>query len=203
MDGEVTVGMYAACVTAGVCSAGEVDAGGLCTWDGGDEDLPLNCVSWLGLDAFCSWVGGDLPTEAQWEHAFRGDHDGVTAGYWIYPWGASPDPSCALVVMNEGGVGCGTGSVQPPRSRAMTSFSLYDMAGNVAEWVYDRYGETFETCAGPCVNPTGPDAGDTRVVRGGAFDDIFGGSFRTAKRDAEAPATRSAAIGGRCVRGTW
>jgi formylglycine-generating enzyme required for sulfatase activity len=82
-----------------------------------------------------------------------------------------------------------------------TAFGLVDMAGNAAEWTADFYGETFAACGSePCLNPKGPIEGDARVIRGGAFDDLFASSFRSAKRDKEDPWATSPAVGGRCVK---
>jgi hypothetical protein len=83
---EVTVGQYRTCVKAGVCSKPDTSSKyckGYGNWDkSGRENHPINCVDWKQARTFAQWVGGDLPTEAQWEYAAR------SAGKdWKYPWG--------------------------------------------------------------------------------------------------------------------
>jgi formylglycine-generating enzyme required for sulfatase activity len=103
--------------------------------------------------------------------------------------------------MNEDGPGCGTDAPLAVGSRDASVSGLFDLSGNVAEWTGDYYGETFEPCdPAPCENPTGPLDGAERVVRGGAFDDMFASAFRNAKRTKTPPETMSPAIGGRCVK---
>ena len=84
MKTEVTVAQYQACVDAGECT--EPDTGGYeghCNWGrSGRENYPINCVDWLQARAFSKWVGGDLPSEAQWEYAARSQGQNI-----IYPWG--------------------------------------------------------------------------------------------------------------------
>ncbi len=201
MASEVTVENYDACVAAGACDPLLIDTGDECNRNANRPSHPINCIEWEGLRQFCDFIDSEIPTEAQWERAYRGDHDGNLEPYWIYPWGSSPAPSCDRVVMNDGGPGCGTAGTLPRGSLPAGLFDLYDMAGNVAEWTRDSYAESFAGCGdGPCVNPEGPELGDERVVRGGSFNDMFSSAFRTAKRDKAAPDSRSAAIGGRCVK---
>ncbi len=201
MDSEVTVEMYTTCVAGGGCNHNHVNTTELCNYGlPGRSDHPINCIDWQGLEQFCKFLGGDLPTESQWERAYRGNHDGVLDTYWVFPWGNAPAPTCDRVVMYDGDLGCGQGYTQEVRTLGATSFDLYNMGGNVAEWVHDYYSETFEECGGdPCVDPTGPETGDRRVVRGGSLSDLYESAFRTAKRDKKAPSTRSPEIGGRCV----
>ena len=198
MTTEITVSMYEACVAEGGCDGSAPRIGGACTYALGD-DLPINCISREALSELCAHMGAALPTEAQFERAMRGDHDGVTDASWSYPWGNTPAPSCDIVVMNEGGPGCGGGLPLPVGSRASNPYDLYDLAGNVAEWTRDLYAEQ-PGCASPCVDPVGPDEGDEAVVRGGAFDDLFATRFASSTRDSAAPDTQAPNIGGRCVK---
>ncbi|MBW2277356.1 MAG: SUMF1/EgtB/PvdO family nonheme iron enzyme, partial [Deltaproteobacteria bacterium] len=202
MDTEVTVAMYNLCVADSACNSSNVAMGGQCNYDvGGKEDHPINCISWAGLQEFCIYVGGDIATEAQWERAYRGDHDGVIESYWIYPWGTSPSPSCTHVVMDDGGPGCGLGGTDEVKTKPVTELNLYNMGGNVAEWVLDWYGDELGGCVSyPCADPDGPDTGAERVTRGGAWNDIFNSAFRTARRDSRDPTSPIASVGGRCTR---
>ncbi|MSR75134.1 MAG: formylglycine-generating enzyme family protein [Planctomycetes bacterium] len=149
----------------------------------GKEDFPVVQVSWDDAVAFCNWVGGRLPTEAEWEWAARG---GLSAAR--YPWGdeevLSPKPH-ANVWQGEfpvtdsgsdGFKGCA-----PVRSFAANGYGLHDMAGNVWEWCSDWYrGNSYALLSQSGVrvsNPTGPeDFNDPaeptipkRVMRGGSF----------------------------------
>jgi len=202
MDTEITVGMYNQCVSDGDCLVSHVGTGSECNFGKiGYDEHPLNCLDWEGLQEFCTYVGGAIPSEAQWERAVRGDNDGVTATYWVYPWGNAPAPSCANVVMNDGGPGCGLGHTDEVGTKPASSFSLFNMGGNVSEWVGDWYSEALGACGiGDCTDPTGPENGTERVVRGGNWNDLYASAFRTAKRDKSLPGTKSAGTGGRCMR---
>jgi len=198
---EVTVEMYEDCVADGGCDPSHVSAGASCNYGVvGRESHPINCVDWAGLSEFCAWTGGDLPTEAQWERAMRGDHDGDASAYWIYPWGNAPEPACDRAVMNDGDPGCGLGHTDAVGTKPATGLGLDNMACNVSEWTRDLYGADLGGCAAyPCTDPIGPTVGDERVVRGGNWNDFYASAFRTAARDSRDPATGSPAVGGRCV----
>jgi formylglycine-generating enzyme required for sulfatase activity len=123
----------------------------------GRADHPVIEVSWNGSHAYCQWVGGRLPTEAEWEYAARGPEN------YIYPWG-NGDPTCNLSQLG----GCGDTSV-PVGSLSDEGASWIgarDMAGNVWEWVADWYGKYPSEAQ---TNPTGPNAGERKVARGGSF----------------------------------
>jgi formylglycine-generating enzyme required for sulfatase activity len=146
-------------------------------------------------------VGGHVATEAQWERAYRGDHDDVIESYWIYPWGNSPTPSCTHLVMDDGGPGCGLGGTDEVKTKPVTTFDLYNMGGNVAEWAFDWYGTELGGCSAyPCSDPDGPDTGVDKILRGGAWNDFFNSAFRTARRDSRDPTSPIASVGGRCTR---
>lgn len=88
----------------------------------GFENHPITCVNWSGSNAFASWIGGRLPTEAEWETASKGRADN------IFPWGhKNPDSSLA----NYGEI---VGSTTPVGKYAPNDYDLYDMAGNAFEW---------------------------------------------------------------------
>jgi len=204
---EVTAGDYAACVTAGECTA--ANTGDTCTYQvAGKEDHPINCVDWYQAQTYCQWLGGDLPTEAQWEYAARGS-DGRT-----YPWGnaltsnrvnywGSGDPydSTSSPFTQNGGpttpVGYYNGSLKGTYQTAdgRSPFGLHDMAGNVSEWVADWYG-TYPPVAQ--VDPTGPVSGSGRVLRGGGWhsSDSY---VRSALRNSCNPDDRGADRGFRCA----
>ncbi len=125
--------------------------------------LPMYKVTWYGAKAFCEASGSRLPTEAEWEYAARGT-DGR-----IYPWGNVWDPLSARtsipVTTEVGPVGINS------YPSGLSPFGLFDMAGNVAEWVSDWYDPTFYGVANATLyNPIGPVAGTDKVIRGGSWD---------------------------------
>ncbi|MCW5807589.1 MAG: SUMF1/EgtB/PvdO family nonheme iron enzyme [Deltaproteobacteria bacterium] len=132
------------------------------------DNLPAHGITHDGARAYCRSLGLDLPTEAQWERAARG-----TAGN-RFPWG-NDLPTCNRVVFGLGGA-C-PGKPRPaPVDRAepgdVTPEGVQDLAGNVAEWVRDRFVEQYPpcgTCVDPVVEPTS-DASEPRVLRGGMYD---------------------------------
>ncbi len=119
-------------------------------------DHPVSDVSWHGADSYCRWAGAQLPTEAQWEYAARGEQGN------IYPWG-NDVPTCELAQFGEcSGTTTSVGSLPDGASWC----DALDMAGNAWEWAADWYGDYDSEAQ---TNPTGPADGSTKVVRGGAF----------------------------------
>jgi serine/threonine-protein kinase len=133
------------------------------TADSGYEDHPAVEVSWYGAAAYAAWVGGRLPTEAEWEKAARGGQDGM-----LYPWG-NEAPTCTLGAENGAQFFDCDGRTVEVGSFASNGYGLHDMAGNVWEWVADWYDENYYSIS-PDGNPPGPSSGNYRVVRGGSFD---------------------------------
>ncbi len=205
---EVTVADYKACVGKGDCKPafretwwpqGKLEQAAwdhdkqvhtaLCN-DGHPDRLnhPINCVTWAQSQLYCEAKGGRLPTEAEWEYAARGS-DGR-----VFPWGdQQPDPERANAcdkrcqawrdeaelpdngMMFDADDGyAGTAPVGSyPKGRSQTG--LEDLVGNVFEWTSDRY---YAYAAEFQHNPTGPNEGEDRVIRGGAFN-----SFRASFAD--------------------
>lgn len=180
----VTNAQYRACVEAGACASPFDDA--FFATPAYDEQ-PVLYVTWDNAQQYAAWMGGSLPTEAQWEYAARGP-DG-----WPYPWGDDA-PSCDWAVFD----GCSTGvaPVGPDQRPGGASWvGALDLSGNVWEWVADWYGPYPST---DLDNPTGPAAGDTRVIRGGAFDSLPD-AMRAAVRGSLTPDTTSGHLGFRIV----
>jgi formylglycine-generating enzyme required for sulfatase activity len=160
---EVTNASYKTCVAAGVCQASR--ARDLAGWLAYSElpifdDYPA-AVDWEEAKTFCEWREAQLPTEAQWEKAARGTN-GRT-----YPWGEGAD--CSKANFHDQNVVCAGNPVQVGSFEDGKSvYGLYDMAGNILEWVADWYSETYYQ-ESPAVNPSGPDFGTLRVLRGGGY----------------------------------
>ena len=159
--------------------------------DWSKPDHPIVRVTWAEAKAYCEWAGGRLPTEAEWEYAARGGKDGLK-----YPWGNEIAPKNANYSGSE------WKGTSPVRSYPANAWGLYDMTGNVWEWVADWYGESYYGTlpSGKAVDdPRGPQSGTVRVLRGGSFGD--GTRFlRAALRLRFVPDFRGSLIGFRCVR---
>ena len=127
------------------------------------DEHPVVNVYWDDAMAYAEWLGGTLPTEAQWEFAARG-RDGRK-----YPWG-NEDATCARANYFE----CGGAAVAVKSyETGATPEGVYDLAGNVWEWCLDWYAPYESTAQ---TDPTGPPESSTsppgRVSRGGSFDDV-------------------------------
>ncbi len=168
----VTNKQYQACVDAGICAATCVDSAKL-----RGDDQPAVGVAWNEADLFSEWVGGRLPTEAEWEYAAR------SAGTGKYPWGHKA-ATCERAVLDEGGRGCGRDATWPvcAKPKGNTRQGLCDMAGNAWEWTQDWYQSAYDDAPSDA-RAWGTPLSKTRVLRGGAWDfDAVGvaSPFRTA-----------------------
>jgi formylglycine-generating enzyme required for sulfatase activity len=149
---EVSEDQAAQCVAAGVCT-------GLFALRG--SQLPTHYASWEEARIYCAWVEARLPTEAEWEKAARGT-DGRT-----YPWGNS-EPNNDIA--NYTVVHTTANRVNEPVGTRLGGASPYGalhMAGNVWEWVADWFDATYYARS-PYRNPTGPESGSEKVLRGGS-----------------------------------
>ena len=194
---EVTVEAYGRCVAASACTrAGQY---GDCNHGYPERgQFPANCVTFFQAQAYCAWIGGRLPTEAEWEKAARGS-DGR-----IWPWGNDFEDTPGHWRAN-----CGEGlahdlwlrdgfELDAPVGKypqGASPYGLLDMAGNVAEWVADWYGEYDPTAT---KDPTGPATGKVKVVRGGSYMSPRK-LVRASARDWHSPDQWLAHVGFRCV----
>ena len=199
---EVTVAAYRACADAGWCEPDNVDgeqwldhafdASRFCNYPQPERGShPMNCVNWWQAEQFCAWIGGRLPTEAEWERA-------ATAGSRMYPWGDQP-ATCTYAAMNNGVDGCGAAMTAPvcERPPGRTPDGICDLAGNVWEWVSDWYG-AGHYAENVADDPQGPAFGSARVRRGGSFRDQPG-DLRGTNRWYLGSVYRSAQTGFRCA----
>ncbi|MBX3275200.1 MAG: SUMF1/EgtB/PvdO family nonheme iron enzyme [Sandaracinaceae bacterium] len=199
---EVTNEAYRACMEAGACPRHARYRAFL------GARQPVVGVSWPGAVAFCAWAGKRLPTDAEFERAARGP-DGTR-----YPWGDDADEPCAhAVVRTRAGAGCGTDVTADVGSRPPGHFGVHDLAGNVHEWVQDRYAPCLRGCARECgdacfgADPRGP-CGDAAECPGHPLRSIRGGSWYwplerargAARRGAHPANTAGHRFGMRCAR---
>jgi len=141
---EVSVRQYRRCYLAGACTAPALVEGS--TWgDPARLDHPVNAVDLPQAEVFCTWAGGRVPSEAEWEYAARSGGLDLT-----FPWG-NELLSCGLANYDDwadGGPtpGCGLGWTAPVCSRSPQGDSLYglcDLLGNVWEWVADSFHDSY------------------------------------------------------------
>jgi formylglycine-generating enzyme required for sulfatase activity len=189
---EVTNAQYEKCVSAGVCTEPTSSR----YVDPRYGNYPVVTVTWFQAAEYCAWVGGRLPTEAEWEKAARGP--AATGGRRIWPWGNNTPGSTLANFNNNEGNTVAVGSY--PRGASL--YGALDMAGNAWEWVADYYAEDYyqtASAAGLNADPTGPDKGFWRITRGGGY--ISAAQYiRLAIRADTAPDRRAGYIGFRCVR---
>lgn len=182
MQAEVTNAQYKRCIEAKVCIGTDTNLWNDSTY----AQHPVVSITWEQAQKYANWVGGRLPTEAEWEHACRG-----TEGR-IYPWGnEAPDADLLNYVGSKKKDTTPVGSYPPGAN------GLYDMAGNVQEWTADWY-DYYYNAPAPEHNPKGPNSGISKVVRGGSFasDDY---DVRCSARFTIGPSTQSFPIGFRVV----
>lgn len=153
-------------------------------------DLPAMGMSWTDADAYCKWAGKRLPTEAEWEKAARGETKRK------YAWGDQFETGRANLNGNEDGFQY----LAPPGAfeSGRSPYGLYDMTGNVAEWVADTYDEHYYRKT-PYQNPPGPEGGDHKVIRGGSWRETPPNARLTKRFQARIWRT-DATIGIRCAK---
>jgi formylglycine-generating enzyme required for sulfatase activity len=183
---KVTNSQYAFCVSVGECTPPDlednVDYGDLL-----NANHPVVGVNHPQSAAYCEFVHGRLPTEAEWEKTARGPEGN------IYPWGDA-NPSCDLLNASNC-VRKTTSVVDYPQGQSY--YEALDMAGNAYEWVADWYSRTYYG-ASPVDDPLGPELGQRRSVRSNGF---ISPSYESesARRFSARPEDHRSDLGFRCV----
>lgn len=189
----VTVEQYRECVLGGRCT--EPSTGEGCSWNTRRPRHPVTCVTWDQAAQYAAVMGARLPSESEWEYAAR------SAGKpQKYPWG-DKEPTCERAVMDDGrGHGCGAGWPSPVCSKpaGRTAQGLCDMAGNVWQWVQDKYWVSYENAPTDGGAFEGKDL--SRVMRGGSFRVKDSAHLRAYYRTRAAPASRAGNLGFRIAR---
>ena len=156
-------------------------------------DQPVVSVSWYEATTYCKWLSGTsgqryrLPTEAEWERASRGDREGQ-----LHPWGNDPPESLPDYQFRwrTGPERVGLYSCGP--------FGIYNLCDNVHEWCSDWFGKGYYSVSSE-TNPAGPETGERKVSRGGAWRHHVKVS-RCAARSSIPPEFKYADYGFRVVR---
>jgi formylglycine-generating enzyme required for sulfatase activity len=195
---EVTAQRFEWCVRLGPCREDQIRSGGYFNYKrAGREVYPANGVTWEGARTYCEWIGGRLPTEAEYEYVAR---QGVESTRYI--WGDA-EPGCAHAVMGGGPNGkCGVSGTEAigfwPANGPDYINQTVNLVGNVWEWLADWYDPEYYARS-PRLMPRGPETGLARVQRGGGWTDDDPAVFRGTFRASMAPEVQLEDVGFRCA----
>jgi formylglycine-generating enzyme required for sulfatase activity len=156
---------------------------------------PVETVTWNTIQGFLTQTGMRLPTEAEWEYAYRAGTTTAFHGFTGYLSGTNDDSLLGNIAWFDGN---SNGQTRPVGGKLGNGYGLHDMSGNVWEWVNDWYGSSYYSSS-PQNNPLGPTTGTYRVVRGGAWN-YYSSSCRASDRPYDTPSYTDAAFGFRAAR---
>ena len=202
---EVTNAMYAICVNDGKCEPPRANTSYTQNASNGSfyygnplfDSYPVIFVSWVDARNYCKWADRRLPTEAEWEKAATWDAGKEIKR--IYPWGNKIDCTYANYYGKGNDLCVGDTSAVGSYPDGVSFYGILDMAGNVWEWVADRYDPEYYGVTSEYSNPTGPRSGDYIVIRGGSFLTGRATGVRSSDRDKLPPDNTSHNIGFRCA----
>lgn len=181
---EVTNGMYNKCLDANVCTLPILPSEAFFQ----EANQPVQGLAWTQAVDYCEFVERRLPTEAEWEKAARG------TDARLFPWGNTlildADTANYDFLFNQFmDVGSFPAGASP--------YGVMDMAGNVWEWTSDWYSEDYYVNS-PYENPTGPEIGNIKSIRGGAWNTVLR-AIRVTNRHWAFP-VRDDILGFRCAK---
>ena len=183
---KVTNRQFALCEASGECTSPNAEDNPNYQ-DSGRANDPVVGISYDQAVAYCSFVQGRLPTEAEWEKAARNPDGG------LFPWGDAA-PSCDLANFNN----CVGGTTNVINYQTAVSFyGVLDVVGNTFEWVADWYAADYYANS-PGENPQGPESGTTRSVRSSSYASDAD-QISITNRTTEDPQNHRPDIGFRCV----
>lgn len=159
----------------------------------GRDSHPVVMVTWMDATEYAKFMGKRLPTEAEWEKSSRGGLFDC-----LYPWG-SEEPTPAVAFWGRAEAGLVVPATAEVGSLPANSFGLHDMVGNVWQWCSDWYGEEYYRDS-PNVNPAGPETGQAKVRRGGAWNVRESFRLRCSNRGAMMPDQAWPNLGFRCAK---
>ncbi len=156
------------------------------------SELPVINVDWFDAQAYCQWAGKRLPTEAEWEKAAKGPND------WRFPWG-DVEPTQEHANFNQVRWRGEATLVQVGiYDKGKSPYGVYDVAGNVWEWVSDWYDASYYQVS-PSRNPQGPESGTYKAVRSSGWQGETP-QVRIFTRIKSLPTDRNNSTGFRCAQ---
>ena len=161
---------------------------------------PVDSVSWNMIQGFLTQTGMRLPTEAEWEYAYRAGTTTAFHGFTESLSGTNDDSLLGNIAWYYQG-SCSNGAqcqTRPVGGKLGNGYGLHDMSGNVWEWVNDWYGSSYYSSS-PQNNPPGPTTGSKRVFRGGGWYQ-YSGNCRASIRGSTSPDFADDLFGFRAAR---
>jgi formylglycine-generating enzyme required for sulfatase activity len=162
----------------------------------GSFERPVENVSWNMIQPFCTQNGLRLPTEAEWEYAYRAGTTTAFHSYPAQPTGFNNDNLLVNIAWYDSNSG---GQTHVVGGKFANALGLHDMSGNVWEWCQDWYSDTYYGSS-PLTNPTGPSTGSVRLLRGGNWSNDIRYGCRGSQRDNYGPYVTYGSVGFRVVR---